>query len=69
MLDKDFMRDFFRWLESASNQEAEERRDSAADHIRARKITDPELVRDLKYLIRLINCELGERIFKSRGKK
>ena len=69
MLDKDFMRDFFRWLDSASDQEVEQRIAAAQAKLKNAEISDPELVRDLKYLIKLMNRDLAQRLFSSRWKK
>lgn len=69
MLDKDFMRDFFRWLDSASDQEVEQRIATAQAKLKNGEISDPELVRDLKYLIKLMNRDLAQRLFSSRWKK
>jgi len=47
---------FYRWLENASERELLARRDAAK--AAERDITDPELKREIKRLIRLIEEEL-----------
>lgn len=69
MLDKHFLRDFFRWLDSASDKELEQRIAAAQAKLKAGAITDPELVRDLKYLVKLMNRELAQHLFRSDRKK
>lgn len=56
MLDKDFVRTFFRWLEDASNDALQKKQQELRNLNEI--IQDPDVKADLRYLLRLLESEL-----------
>lgn len=59
MLEKDFLRSYFRWTEVASEEELLGKQAKLSELLE--KIRDPEVRRDTNYLLRLIAQELLSR--------